>query len=228
MEPQMKKIITALLITCLSSAVFAEVKNTKDLPGHYYLQGVREVGSELLLSKDGQFQWMMSYGAVDQYAQGTWLVEKGKVLLLSTPPAENPSFRLFSEDEMRIRKPAKAGTWVAIVGVPQVGPTPGIEVKFESKTGKTLTATSDANGDAIVNMPDSEEWFRAGLRGAKSDWQWFVIPAERKQDRIAAFANSDESQARPAAFEKLQLEIEDKGLRINNQEAMPRGLYTKQ
>ncbi|AMC35010.1 hypothetical protein [Janthinobacterium sp. B9-8] len=226
----MKKIITALLITCLNSAVFAEVKNTKDLPGHYYLQGVREVGSELLLGKDGQFQWMMSYGAVDQYAQGTWLVDKGNVLLVSTPAAENPSFRLFTEDEMRIRKPAKAGTWVAIVGIPQVGPTPGVAVKFESKTGKTLTAISDANGDAIVDMPDSEEWMRAGLRGAKSksDWQWFAIPAERKKDRIAAFANSDESQARPATFEKLQLKIEEKGLRISDQEAMPRGLYTKQ
>ncbi|MFC7421873.1 hypothetical protein ACFQNF_18590 [Iodobacter arcticus] len=226
----MKTAITLLMLSSLAHSSFAETKPVNNLPGHYYLQGVREVGSELLLGKDGQFQWMMSYGAVDQYAQGTWLVDKGNVLLASTPAAENPSFRLFTEDEMRIRKPAKTGTWVAIVGVPRVGPTPGIEVKFESKTGKTLTAISDANGDAIVNMPDSEEWMRAGLRGAKSksDWQWFAIPAERKKDRIAAFANSDENQTRPAAFEKLQLKIEEKGLRISDQEAMPRGLYTKQ
>ncbi|AZN35068.1 hypothetical protein [Iodobacter ciconiae] len=226
----MKTIITTLMFSCLAHGAFAESKAAESLPGHYYLQGAHEVGSELLLSKDGKFQWMLSYGSVDKYAQGTWQVDKGSVLLLSTPPNENPEFRLFTEDEMRIRKPATAGIWVAIVGVPSVGPTPGVEVKFESKSGKTLTAVNAANGEAIVNMPASEEWARAGLRGVKSkkDWQWFVIPAERKKDRVAAFANKDESQARPSAFEKLQFKIEDKGLRISDPKAMPQGLYSKQ
>ena len=42
------------------------------LPGHYYLQGVREVGSELVLSEDGSFDYLMSYGAVDISASGAW------------------------------------------------------------------------------------------------------------------------------------------------------------
>jgi len=40
--------------------------------GHYYLNGVMEVGSELLLQSDGKFKWMLAYGALDQYAEGTW------------------------------------------------------------------------------------------------------------------------------------------------------------
>ncbi|WP_045433584.1 hypothetical protein [Acinetobacter calcoaceticus] len=40
--------------------------------GHYYLNGVMEVGSELLLQPDGKFKWMLAYGALDQYAEGTW------------------------------------------------------------------------------------------------------------------------------------------------------------
>lgn len=42
------------------------------LAGHYYLSGVREVGSELLLKPDGSFQWMLVYGAADHSAQGRW------------------------------------------------------------------------------------------------------------------------------------------------------------
>ena len=40
--------------------------------GHYYLNGVMEVGSELLLQPNGKFQWMLAVGALDQYAEGTW------------------------------------------------------------------------------------------------------------------------------------------------------------
>lgn len=57
------------------------------LPGHYYLHGVREVGSELQLSKDGRFDYVMSYGAVDVFAQGTWRSD-GKRVYLDTPPIE--------------------------------------------------------------------------------------------------------------------------------------------
>lgn len=57
------------------------------LPGHYYLQGVREVGSELQLSKDGRFDYAMSYGAVDIFAQGAWRSD-GKRVYLDTPPIE--------------------------------------------------------------------------------------------------------------------------------------------
>lgn len=57
------------------------------LPGHYYLQGVREVGGELQLSKDGRFDYVMSYGAVDILAQGAWRSD-GKRVYLDTPPIE--------------------------------------------------------------------------------------------------------------------------------------------
>ncbi|MDA1587504.1 hypothetical protein PDK27_27545, partial [Bacillus cereus group sp. TH230-1LC] len=40
--------------------------------GHYYLQGVMEVGSELLLENNGKFKWYLAVGSLDQYAEGTW------------------------------------------------------------------------------------------------------------------------------------------------------------
>ena len=57
------------------------------LPGHYYLRGVREVGSELLLSPDGSFDYMMSYGAVDISARGAWRHD-GRQVFLDTPPIQ--------------------------------------------------------------------------------------------------------------------------------------------
>lgn len=54
---------------------------TAALAGHYYLKGEMEVGSELLLLPDGRFRWMMSYGAVDQQAQGRWIAHDGRVEL---------------------------------------------------------------------------------------------------------------------------------------------------
>jgi len=44
------------------------------LPGHYYLRGVTEVGAELLLRPNGKFEYSMAYGAVDEYAHGSWKV----------------------------------------------------------------------------------------------------------------------------------------------------------
>jgi hypothetical protein len=65
--------IGSLLLAALSHAALAQPLDAaarKALSGHYYLQGATEVGSELLLTEDGKFQWMLSYGAVDQFAKG--------------------------------------------------------------------------------------------------------------------------------------------------------------
>ncbi|MEE9885344.1 MULTISPECIES: hypothetical protein [Acinetobacter] len=82
----MKNIFARLLLlstVILSAQVYADVANItcKEVKfqkadeawrGHYYLHGVMEVGSELLLQPDGKFKWMLAVGALDQYAEGTW------------------------------------------------------------------------------------------------------------------------------------------------------------
>jgi hypothetical protein len=55
------------------------VPGDASLAGHYYLRGVMEVGSELLLRKDGSFEFMLAYGANDQYGKGCWL-KKGSTI----------------------------------------------------------------------------------------------------------------------------------------------------
>jgi len=59
-------------------AVIVEQK----LAGHYYLEGIMETGSELLLDENGRFQWYFTYGALDLAADGNWHNEGGNVVLL--------------------------------------------------------------------------------------------------------------------------------------------------
>lgn len=54
--------------------------------GHYYLSGVMETGSELLLRPDGTFAWMLVYGALDQFAEGRWDSDGRTITLRATPP----------------------------------------------------------------------------------------------------------------------------------------------
>ncbi|WP_219134457.1 hypothetical protein [Janthinobacterium sp. UMAB-60] len=200
------------------------------LPGHYYLQGVMETGSELLLKKDGTFEWMLSYGNTDEQASGEWRIAGDLVTLVAGNGGKEPRFRLFEEAEMRIQKPAEAGLWVAIVGFPTVGPMAGVEVKFEAHSGKSATAVSVANGDAIVRMPASERWVRAGLRrqGSKADYQWLAVPPERAQQRLAAFAVTDPQWLRGQAFQTLALRVVKGGLKVDDADnGLARGLYAK-
>jgi hypothetical protein len=53
----------AALLPVGASAACA--RTDPSLAGHYYLQGVMEVGSELLLKADGRFEYMLAYGALD-------------------------------------------------------------------------------------------------------------------------------------------------------------------
>lgn len=80
---------------CVPSGPPAEV-GTPDasLSGHYYLSGIMETGSELLLKPDGQFEWYISYGSVDQVAKGRW-GRTGQTVTLANdvPLADAPLFR---------------------------------------------------------------------------------------------------------------------------------------
>ncbi|WP_434626754.1 hypothetical protein [Chromobacterium sp. CV08] len=203
----MKRLVAVLsLLLAGGACASGPAPSEPALAGHYYLQGVREVGGELLLKPDGSFEWGLSYGAVDQYAQGRWTLRQGKVELDAAGPDKEPAFRPFRDEEMRVRRPAEPGHWIAIVGMPGVGPMQGVEVSFVSRSGKTASAVTDANGDASVEMPETERWTRAGLRrtGAAPQ-QWFDVAGDRADRRLAAFAVDDAAYLARAPFRTMTL-----------------------
>lgn len=89
------------LVTLLAAALMGSAAWAKgDVAGHYYLQGVRETGSELLLRPDGRFDWYITYGAVDQTARGTWTRTGDTVELRAEGPDRSaPLFRLDERGE---------------------------------------------------------------------------------------------------------------------------------
>ncbi|WP_395448031.1 hypothetical protein ACHMW7_24525 [Aminobacter sp. UC22_36] len=80
----MPRIVSTTALSALSLAAgLATAKacspGDAKLAGHYYLNGVMEVGSELLLRPNGSFEFMLAYGANDQYGKGCW-VKRGSTV----------------------------------------------------------------------------------------------------------------------------------------------------
>ncbi|WP_445656885.1 ankyrin repeat domain-containing protein [Achromobacter sp. NCFB-sbj8-Ac1-l] len=109
------------------------------LAGHYYLRGMREVGSELLLTEDGRFQYLMSYGAVDIEASGQWRSD-GKRLHLDTPPIQ----------------PFSAIAGVRADTLPAQGDGMTVRVYYQGRPVKVDVAMSSATAD-FAGAPKQSE-----------------------------------------------------------------------
>ena len=134
------KLALAFLMTLMALAVQAQ-----DVAGHYVLQGVMEVGSELLLKPDATFEYMLAYGAADYWAKGTWKRDGNSVILHSSGKEEEP-FRLLRSDA---GKPGRIRVWV--VGNNDKG-VPNIHVGLKAGD-EHLEATTDSDGAAV--FPDT-------------------------------------------------------------------------
>ena len=119
---------------------------SNDVAGHYVLQGMMEVGSELLLKPDGQFEFMLAYGAADYWAKGTWRREKDAVILKSSGTKEEPFRFLRSE-------PGTAGRIrVTVLGKNGRG-VPHIRVTLHAAGGES-EATTTEEGAAVFQDVD--------------------------------------------------------------------------
>jgi hypothetical protein len=123
----------------------ALIARSADVPGHYVLHGVMEVGSELLLNPDCTFEYMLAYGAADYWAKGTWRREDNSVVLNSAGKKEAPFRFLRSE----AGNPAKICVWV--IGKNGQG-VENIQVELQT-ADQHLKATTTSDGAAV--FPDA-------------------------------------------------------------------------
>lgn len=72
------------------------------LAGEYYLEGVMEVGSGILLKPDHTFLMFFSYGSLDKSGMGTWAVKNNTVILNSDPRPAN-DFKLISSKKTGVK-----------------------------------------------------------------------------------------------------------------------------
>jgi hypothetical protein len=129
------------IVLVASLSIASPAAQSGDATGHYVLEGMMEVGSELLLKPDGQFEFMLAYGAADYWAKGTWRSEQNVVVLNSAGTKEEPFRFLRSE-------PGEAGrirVWV--MGKNGRG-VPHIRVTLHAAGGDS-EATTDNDGAAV-------------------------------------------------------------------------------
>lgn len=132
-----------MLVVALSASVLSAAEPA----GHYVLEGVMEVGSELLLKPDGKFEYMLAYGAADYSASGTWRLD-GDAVVLNSAGVAGPPFRL-------VRSAAtKAGEVRVSVQAPNGRGVEHIEVVLQTSGGE-LRGKTDSKGLAV--FPDARE-----------------------------------------------------------------------
>jgi hypothetical protein len=150
----------ALVLLAMGSAAAIAA----DFSGHYTLQGVREVGSELLLKPDGSFEFMLAYGAADFWGKGTWRGENDAVVLESAPRKDTPPFRLVRSSA------AKAAAIRVRVQGPGGNAVPNIDVVLATEKDK-LEGRTDSDGIAVFprSSPPRNAIFRIRVYNFESE-----------------------------------------------------------
>jgi hypothetical protein len=63
-----------------------------------YRSSQTEIGAGLELAADGRFRYALDYGAVSEYAEGTWTSDGKSVRLTSVPMPKPPGFAIVRDD----------------------------------------------------------------------------------------------------------------------------------
>lgn len=93
-------VIAAVLPFAVASVVLAKTPSASLQNAHIagvYDGSQSEMAVGLELREDGRFRYGLSYGALDEQAQGTWISEGGQILLTSDPFVP-PNFLLLGRD----------------------------------------------------------------------------------------------------------------------------------
>jgi hypothetical protein len=136
----------------------APMSPTEMLVGQYALSGVREAAGGLELGADGRFRYGLSYGALDEQAEGRWRREGNRVLLTTDPPPRAPDWSLV------LAEPGDPKLFALILEGPEGRPIPNIEVEVRMRDGSVERAQTRA------------EWLEAELDGRVPVAITFRIP----------------------------------------------------
>ncbi|MBC7841662.1 MAG: hypothetical protein H7099_05095 [Gemmatimonadaceae bacterium] len=121
--------------------------------GHYYLQGERELGSELMLTADGRFQFMLAYGALDESGEGQFRVTDGSVVLQSDGMPHDASVTLASSSGV-------ATDSIVFIVVDSAGRIlPNLTLDFRREGSNRFSAQTTRQGytlNFVKGMPPSE------------------------------------------------------------------------
>ena len=96
------KMLLLALSAVLLPAFSLQAAEQTSFVGRYYLQGVREVGSELMLRADGSYSWMLAYGNQDHLSEGRWSRQGNRIVLTATLPTATGPLVWFDTKQKKI------------------------------------------------------------------------------------------------------------------------------
>ncbi|MBP6336571.1 MAG: hypothetical protein KA375_03170 [Vitreoscilla sp.] len=209
----MPSLIPAALAALIALALVAPASGAStDLLGTYYLTGVRETGGQLRFRSDGQFDFGLSYGAVDQEATGTWAVD-GEQISLTTTPRPPPSFSWQANQPVLHELCMDEPEVPVVLAVCLAGPGPSIpstEFKITAEFTNGLRRSGVPKRGRLYFAERSEpEWKDAKVKRLQMEvpresvQTWIVVPPE---NRTAIIELASGRLAKPA-FETAKLRI---------------------
>ncbi len=159
------------------------------LAGHYYLQGVQEVGSELRLHPDGRFEYFLAYGAYDEQATGTWSVQGGRVLLNTAGTSAPPRFSL----KQSASKPENPLT--ILVQDTNGRGLPAVDVYIDYGDGNPETGYTQEYGWQARGQRGRPRAIGLGVRMYNLEPQWFQVAGRSDNYYVFEFSPGDLGRA---------------------------------
>ena len=181
-------IISSLL--CLGAAAPGWSLDAPTAAGHYYLTGVHEVGSELVLLPDGRFHYFLAYGAYDENASGGWRVQ-GESIILNTSGGYTPArFTL----KQSLTKPEQPLT--ILVQNKTAQGIPGIDVWVDYGGTKPETGYTQDYGWRAPGPNRNPQTIGLGVKMYNLEPQWFKVAGTSHNYYVFTFEPGDLGKAR--------------------------------
>jgi hypothetical protein len=158
--------------------------------GHYYLTGVHEVGSELVLLPNGRFHYFLAYGAYDENATGAWRVQ-GESVILNTSGGYTPPRFMLKES---LTKPEKPLT--ILVQNKTAQGISGIDVWVDYGDMKPETGYTQPYGWRAPGPHRSPRAIGLGVRMYNLEPQWFKVAGTAHNYYVFTFAPGDLGKTR--------------------------------
>lgn len=153
-----------------------------DMAGHYYLEGVHEVGAELVLRQDGRFQFGMSYGGVDLSAEGAWKQQDQKVVL-TTDARPEPSFKWKAGQPAHDERcfagsdaPTVLMVCIRTAALEQVWS--GVEITAEFANGQRRSGTTGRKGKLLFVAREEPEWKGVPVKRIQVAYPYYKVPGQ--------------------------------------------------
>jgi hypothetical protein len=164
-----RQLLIILSLSCLWAASPGWAFDIPTAAGHYYLEGVHEVGSELVLLPDGRFQYFLAYGAYDENATGDWRVEGDLVILNTSGGYTPPRFTL----KHSLSKPEQPLT-ILVQNKTEQG-IPGIDVLVDYGGTKPEIGYTQYYGWQAPRSNRTPKAIGLGLKMYDLQPQWFKV-----------------------------------------------------